>query len=39
MNQPWTGMLPVDDTSLFVRDTGGPAVARAVRELEEVRHG
>ena len=24
MNQPWTGMLPVDDTSLFVQDTGGP---------------
>lgn len=24
MNQPWTGMLPVDDTELYVRDTGGP---------------
>jgi pimeloyl-ACP methyl ester carboxylesterase len=24
MNSPWTGMLPVDDTELYVRDTGGP---------------
>ena len=24
MSQPWTGMLPVDDTELYVRDTGGP---------------
>lgn len=25
MNPPaWTGMLPVDDTELYVRDTGGP---------------
>ncbi|PWK86958.1 pimeloyl-ACP methyl ester carboxylesterase [Lentzea atacamensis] len=25
MNAPaWTGMLPVDDTELYVRDTGGP---------------
>ncbi|MGI5290432.1 hypothetical protein ACQEVF_44845 [Nonomuraea polychroma] len=20
----WTGMVPVDDTALYVRDTGGP---------------
>jgi len=24
MTKPWSGMLPVDDTELFVRDTGGP---------------
>ncbi|WP_223165694.1 alpha/beta fold hydrolase [Lentzea indica] len=24
MNSPWAGMLPVDDTELYVRDAGGP---------------
>ncbi|WP_329791936.1 hypothetical protein V1227_08340 [Lentzea sp. DG1S-22] len=24
MNRPWTGMLPVDDTELYVRDPDGP---------------